>query len=80
MPDGDTMTLPPDTPQSEPLVLKSRAELRDLLLSAGLARGAAEKIARGGWAALAGEPTETDLADDAAELARVLAETLGELK
>jgi hypothetical protein len=64
----------------EPRVLASRAELRDLLIEAGLARGAAEKVAKAGWAALAGEVTETDLAEEAAELARALAETLKEFE
>jgi hypothetical protein len=54
--------------------------LRDLLIEAGLARGAAEKVAKAGWAALAGEVTETDLAEEAAELARALAETLKEFE
>ena len=75
-----------DTPQEKQLaaadkpalVLQSRAELRDLLIKAGLARAAAEKVARGGWPALSGETTETDLAEDAAELARALAATLTE--
>lgn len=59
---------------SEPRILNSRAELRDLLVNAGLARGAAEKIASGGWPALAGEPTETDLIEEAAMMARDLSE------
>lgn len=62
-----------DKPKGD-LVLNSRAELRDLLIKAGLARAAAEKIARGGWPALAGEITETDIADEVAGLARTLAD------
>jgi hypothetical protein len=65
----------PDKPEgSEPRILNSRADLRDLLVDAGLARGAAEKIATGGWPALAGEPTETDLIEEAATMARDLSE------
>lgn len=66
-----------EQPQAKPkaeLVLNSRAELRDLLIQAGLARGAAEKLSRGGWPALAGEITETDVAEDVAGLARTLAD------
>lgn len=81
--DGGPMPSP-DTPKQEQsadtpkrdLVLNSRADLRDLLVKAGLARGAAEKVARGGWPALAGEITETDLAEEAANLALALAENL----
>lgn len=80
-PDGDAMTSP-ETKQTAPeptaegrLELQSRAELRDLLIAAGLARGAAEKISKGGWPALIGEITETDLAEECADLARTLAET-----
>ncbi|MFD1507957.1 hypothetical protein [Lacimonas salitolerans] len=84
---GGVMPSSPDTPQEKQpdasrkpaLVLQSRADLRDLLIKAGLARAAAEKVARGGWPALSGETTETDLAEDAAALARALAETLTEL-
>jgi hypothetical protein len=65
----------PDLDRKPALVLNSRADLRDLLISAGLARAAAEKVARGGWPALSGEITETDLADECADLARILAET-----
>lgn len=53
---------------ADPISLKSRAELRDLLLDAGLARAAAEKIARGGWPALANADPETEA--KAAALAR----------
>jgi len=35
-------------PATAGLVLNSRAEFRDLLIRAGLARGAAEKLSRGG--------------------------------
>jgi hypothetical protein len=63
------------TPQRD-LVLQSRAELRDLLIKAGLARAAAEKVARGGWPELSREITETDLAEDCADLARTLSELL----
>ena len=78
--DGAGMSSPdrPQTDQPKPaLVLKSRAELRDLLIEAGLARAAAEKVARGGWPALAGGITETDLIEEAAALAASLAETFG---
>lgn len=81
--DGGVMPSP-DTPTTEKhkptLVLNSRADLRDLLIKAGLARAAAEKVARGGWPALAGEITETDLAEECADMARALAETFTELK
>lgn len=62
----------------QPLILTSRAHLRDVLIKAGLARAAAEKAARGGWPALAGEVTEIDMAEEAANLARALAETMKE--
>lgn len=75
----DTQTTQPDAGKPA-LVLNSRADLRDLLISSGLARAAAEKVARGGWPALAGEITETDLAEEAADLARALAETLKEFR
>ena len=58
--------------KSEPLSLKSRAELRDLLRDAGLARAAAEKIASAGWAALATSDPETEAK---AELARMIRAT-----
>lgn len=74
-PDGCIM---PSALHSGPLVLNSRADLRDLLIRSGLARAAAEKAARGGWPALAGEITETDMAEEAAKLARALAETFGD--
>ncbi|MCC5976171.1 MAG: hypothetical protein JJT81_19260 [Rubellimicrobium sp.] len=84
--DGGVMPSP-DTPQeTQPaaadkpaLVLQSRADLRALLIKAGLARAAAEKVARGGWPALSGETTETDLAEECADLARALAETFKDL-
>lgn len=70
------------TAQSEarkgPVELKSRSELRDLLISAGLARGAAEKISRGGWPALVGEPTEQDLLERGYDVARKLLDILGD--
>ena len=77
----------PETPQTEQpaetpkrdLVLNSRAELRDLLIKAGLARAAAEKVAKGGWPALAGEITETDIIEETAALAASLADTLRRL-
>lgn len=81
--DGGVMPSP-DTPTTEKpkpaLVLNSRADLRDLLIRAGLARAAAEKVARGGWPALAGELTEIDMAEECADMARALAETFMELK
>lgn len=80
MPSPDTpQEKQPDAARKPALVLQSRADLRDLLIKAGLARAAAEKVARGGWPALSGETTETDLAEDAAALARALAETLTEI-
>lgn len=74
-PDGSTM---PSTDESQPmpLVLNSRADLRDLLIKSGLARAAAEKVAKGGWPALSGEITETDIAEDCAEIARNLAQLM----
>ncbi|MCC5956466.1 MAG: hypothetical protein JJU07_10195 [Natronohydrobacter sp.] len=77
----------PDTPQEKQpaaadkpaLVLQSRADLRDLLIKAGLARAAAEKVARGGWPALSGGPTETDLAEECTDLARALADTFKDI-
>lgn len=71
-----TQTEKPAGSQPRDLVLNSRADLRDLLIKAGLARAAAEKVAKGGWPALSGEITETDLAEDCANLARTLAELL----
>lgn len=58
---------------SEVKHLTSRAELRDLLREAGLAKGAAEKIATAGWPALAGQDPdeETKAANLAAEIRRV---------
>jgi hypothetical protein len=75
MPDGEAMPAPSAQAERQPITLQSRAHLRSLLLDAGLARGAAEKVSRAGWAALAGEPTESDLAEDCAALARTLAAT-----
>ena len=76
MPSPDTpQEKQPDAARKPALVLNSRADLRDLLIKAGLARAAAEKVARGGWPALSGEITETDLAEECADLARALAET-----
>jgi hypothetical protein len=49
-----------DIPATAGLVLNSRAEFRDLLIRAGLARGAAEKLSRGGWSALADETPGDD--------------------
>ena len=67
-------TTAPRDEQVAPVILTSRAELRDLLIGAGLARGAAEKVARGGWPALSGELTETDLIEEVAKVARDLAD------
>lgn len=61
---------------AEPLSLKSRADLRDLLRDAGLARAAAEKIASAGWAALATSDPETEAK---AELARMIRATAAAL-
>ncbi|MCU0907168.1 MAG: HK97 family phage prohead protease [Rhodobacteraceae bacterium] len=55
--------------------LQSRAELRDVLIDAGLARGAADKIARGGWAGLTGETIDIDDADELAREMRAIAAT-----
>lgn len=66
---------PSETPKRD-LVLNSRADLRDLLIKSGLARAAAEKVAKGGWPALSGEITETDIAEDCAEIARNLAQLM----
>jgi hypothetical protein len=58
-----------DAGVTSPRVLKSRAELRDLLIDAGLARGAAEKLSRGGWPALGSdEINEADAMKLAAEM------------
>jgi HK97 family phage prohead protease len=58
----------------QPLMLKSRAELRDVLLSAGLARAAAEKIAAAGWPALATINPETEAKAELAALIRATAD------
>lgn len=76
---GPTVTDATSQPQPDTapaVVLHSRAELRALLIKAGLARGAAEKVAAGGWPALAGELTQHDHAEEAAAMARALAEIL----
>lgn len=61
-----------------PVKLTNRADLRDLLVKAGLARAAAEKAASGGWPELSGEKpataTQADLDAMAAELAAIRAE------
>ena len=57
-----------EIPATAGLVLNSRAEFRNLLISAGLARGAAEKLSRGGWSALADETP----GDDEAQLFEAL--------
>lgn len=47
-----------------PLTLATRADLAALLRDAGLSRGAADKLSRGGWPALTGNTIDdTDLAD-----------------
>ena len=49
--------------------LASRAEFRDLLRDSGLPRAAAEKLASGGWPALAGDtPDDTEIRRIAAEV------------
>lgn len=54
--------------------IKSRADLRDLLRESGLPRGAAEKLASGGWPALNGDSiTETEIKALATELRAVAA-------
>lgn len=56
--------------------LSSRAELRDLLRENGLPRAAADRLASGGWPALAGNtPDETEIRRIAAEV-KALAATL----
>lgn len=55
--------------------LQSRIELEQLLRDAGLARGAAVKLAAGGWPALSNEP-ETPTPDLEPLLARIKAATL----
>jgi HK97 family phage prohead protease len=56
--------------------LGSRAELRDILLGAGLARAAAEKLSRGGWPALTGEEIDETDADELAREMRAIAAIL----
>jgi hypothetical protein len=66
-----------EIPATAGLVLNSRAEFRDLLIRSGLARGAAEKLSRGGWSALADETAEVEsdrLLNEVAELAALLQE------
>lgn len=58
--------------KGDPLLLKDRAHLRDLLRDAGLSRAAADKIASAGWAALA-NPEDTKAADLAREIRAVAA-------
>lgn len=76
----DLVTSPsnPAAKVSEVKSLVSRAELEDLLIEGGLARGAARKIAGAGWPALTGE---TDPSDPAAlKVAEVLGRGVTDLK
>jgi len=52
--------------------LRSKAQLRDLLRDAGLAKGAAEKIATAGWSALSPENAAADVAASIRAAARTL--------
>ncbi|MFN4160114.1 MAG: phage major capsid protein [Gemmobacter sp.] len=51
------------TEKPDNLIVKSRADLRAILQGAGLARAAADLIAKGGWAALTEEPNPQDTKD-----------------
>jgi hypothetical protein len=65
---------------AEPLRLRDRAHLRDLLRDAGLSRAAAEKIATAGWSALATPDPETDEAEAKAALAALIRATAANLR
>ena len=51
------------TEKPENLIVNSRAELRMILQGAGLARAAADLVAKSGWAALSHEPNPQDTKD-----------------
>lgn len=61
-----------------PLTIRDRAHLRDVLVKAGLARAAAEKVASGGWPELSGDRppavTQAEIDAMAAEMAALRAE------
>lgn len=79
----DLVTQPsnPHARVSEVKSLASRAELEELLLESGLARGAARKIASAGWPALTGDPDAPPTPDPlAAKLADILGRTSTEMK
>ena len=58
-PQGSAFAGQHDPSDAAPLVLQSKAELREILRRAGLSRAAADKVAHAGWSALSGE-TEGD--------------------
>lgn len=59
---------------TEAVTLTTRADLFQILREAGLSRGAADKIARGGWPALGGDTIEqTDITDLTREIRAVTA-------
>lgn len=58
----------------------SRAELEDLLIEAGLARGAARKVSGAGWPALSGEPDAPPPDPAATELLKRLDHNVTDLK
>jgi len=64
--------LPPGIFASAGPMLRSKAQLRDLLRDAGLAKGAAEKIATAGWLALSPENEAADVAAAIRAAARTL--------
>lgn len=59
-----------------PLMLQSAADLHDLLREAGLAKGAADKIVKGGWPALTAKSPETDTLHRLADLLKAAARNL----
>lgn len=65
--------------QVKSVELRSVGDLRALLRDAGLSRGAAEKVAGPGWAALSGEPDAPLPDPGAAEMLRVLQRSTSEL-
>lgn len=62
----------PDTDTPPKITLKSRAELRAILVNAGLGRTVAEKISQAGWAAISTTEADDDLAEACADLAQSL--------
>ncbi|MBZ0123837.1 MAG: HK97 family phage prohead protease [Roseovarius sp.] len=69
----------PAAPAAQLRQVKSIADLESLLRGAGLARGAAKKLARGGWPALV-DPDETDEIEDEAEIAAMIRDAAEKLK